>query len=59
MRSLDFTACDLPCTKPCWRRLTKEECEWLEKNPNRQYFTLTCLEKEENADDKSECNTGK
>lgn len=33
-RSLDFTACDLPCKNPCWRRLTKEEIEWLEKNPN-------------------------
>ena len=44
-RSLDFTACDLPCKNPCWRRLTKEEIEWLEKNPNRQAYTLTCIEK--------------
>lgn len=45
-RSLDFTACDLPCKNPCWRRLTKEEIEWLEKNPNRQAYTLTCIEEE-------------
>ena len=37
-RSLDFTACDLPCEHPCWRRLTKEEIEWLEKTPNRMYY---------------------
>ena len=39
-RSLDFTACDLPCEHPCWRRLTEEEWEWLETHPNRQAFTL-------------------
>ena len=46
-RSLDFTACDLPCEHPCWRRLTEEEWEWLETHPNRQAFTLTCIEKEQ------------
>lgn len=45
-RSLDFTACNLPCEHPCWRRLTKEEIEWLEKTPNRQAYTLVCIEKE-------------
>lgn len=43
-RSLDFTACDLPCEHPCWRRLTEEELEWLETHPNRQAFTLQCIE---------------
>ena len=36
-RSLDFTACtkqDCP-VKDCFRKLTKEELEWLEKTPNR------------------------
>ena len=47
-RSLDFTACNLPCEHPCWRRLTKEEIEWLEKNPNRQYYTTVCIEKQDN-----------
>lgn len=47
-RSLDFTACDLPCEHPCWRRLTKEEIEWLEKNPNQQAYTLVCIEKQAN-----------
>ena len=46
-RSLDFTACDLPCEHPCWRRLTEEEFEWLETHPNRQAFTLQCIEKEQ------------
>lgn len=46
-RSLDFTACDLPCEHPCWRRLTEEEWEWLETHPNRQAFTLQCIEKEQ------------
>ena len=45
-RSLDFTACNLPCEHPCWRRLTKEEIKWLEKNPNRQAYTLVCIEKQ-------------
>jgi len=49
-RSLDFTACDLPCEHPCWRRLTKEEKDWLEKTPNRQAYTLVCLEKQEGED---------
>lgn len=47
-RSLDFTACDLPCEHPCWRRLAKEEIEWLENNPNRQYYTTVCIEKQAN-----------
>ena len=46
-RSLDFTACDLPCEHPCWRRLTEEELKWLETHPNRQAFTLECIEKEQ------------
>lgn len=36
-RSLDFTACtkqDCP-VKDCFRKLTKEELDWLEKTPNR------------------------
>lgn len=36
-RSLDFTACtkqDCP-VKDCFRKLSKEELEWLEKTPNR------------------------
>ena len=49
-RSLDFTACELPCKNPCWRRLTKEEIEWLKKNPNRQAYTLVCLEKHKGFD---------
>lgn len=48
-RSLDFTACDLPCGNPCWRRLTAEEWEWLKTHSNRQAFTLTCIEKEDGA----------
>lgn len=48
-RSLDFTACNLPCKNPCWR-LTKEEIEWLEKKPNRQVYTLVCLEKQDGKD---------
>lgn len=57
-RSLDFTACNLPCEHPCWRRLTKEEIEWVEKNPNRQYYTLVCIEKQANdvADNKIQTN---
>ena len=31
MRSLDFTVCTTKCTIPCWRKLTKEEEEWLKK----------------------------
>ena len=49
MRSLDFTACDLTCEHPCWRRLTEEEVEWLATHPNRQAFTLACVEKEDSA----------
>ena len=57
MRSLDFTACDLPCKNPCWRRLSEEEQEWLDKNPEVwQSYTLVCLEKE---DDENKCNTSK
>lgn len=36
-RSLDFTACtkqDCP-VKDCFRKLSKEELDWLEKTPNR------------------------
>ena len=51
-RSLDFTACNLPCKNPCWRRLKKEELEWLENHPNRQYFTMECIEKDEMQDEK-------
>lgn len=49
-RSLDFTACELPCKNPCWRRLTDEEKEWLANNPNRQAYTLQCLEKSKGFD---------
>lgn len=54
-RSLDFTACDLPCKHPCWRRLTEEEREWLETHPNRQAFTLTCIEKQNNKKPRMTC----
>ncbi len=54
-RSLDFTACNLPCEHPCWRRLTKEEIEWLEKNPNRQAYTLVCIEKQNNKKPRMTC----
>lgn len=40
-RSLDFTACIKQDTCPvedCWRKLTKEEKDWLEKTPNRMYY---------------------
>ena len=40
-RSLDFTACikqDECPVKDCWRKLTKEEKDWLEKTPNRMYY---------------------
>ena len=37
-RSLDFTVCTRKCATPCWRKLTKEEQEWLENNPNRQSY---------------------
>lgn len=56
-RSLDFTACNLPCEHPCWRRLTKEEIEWLEKNPNRQAYTFVCLEKQNDDDFRKKFNT--
>lgn len=46
-RSLDFTACDLPCENPCWRKLTNDEKEWLANNPNRQAYALVCIEKQE------------
>ena len=38
MRSLDFTACCAECKTNCWRKLTKEEQEWLENNPNRMAY---------------------
>lgn len=40
-RSLDFTACikqDECPVKDCWRKLTKEEKDWLEKTPNRMSY---------------------
>lgn len=40
-RSLDFTACIKQDTCPirdCWRKLTDEEKDWLEKTPNRMYY---------------------
>lgn len=37
-RSLDFTVCTRKCGTNCWRKLTKEEQEWLENNPNRQAY---------------------
>ena len=37
-RSLDFTACTRKCATPCWRKLTEEEKEWLQNNPNRQSY---------------------
>ena len=51
-RSLDFTACDLPCKNPCWRRLTEEELEWLETHPNRQAYLVNCAEESEEIDEK-------
>lgn len=38
MRSLDFTACTRECSTHCWRKLSKEEVEWLENNPNRMSY---------------------
>lgn len=58
-RSLDFTACNLPCKNPCWRRLTKEEIEWLEKTPNRQAYTLVCLKKQDDEDFRKKFNAVK
>ena len=37
-RSLDFIACTRDCAVDCWRKLTDEEKEWLEKNPNRMSY---------------------
>lgn len=37
-RSLDFTVCTRKCATPCWRKLTEEEQEWLQNNPNRQSY---------------------
>lgn len=39
MRSLDFTACTRDCSADCWRKLTDEEKEWLENNPNRMSYS--------------------
>lgn len=58
-RSLDFTACNLPCKNPCWRRLTKEEIEWLEKTPNRKAYTLVCLEKQDEEEFRKKFNVVK
>ena len=38
MRSLDFVVCTRNCSTNCWRKLTEEEKDWLEKNPNRQSY---------------------
>ena len=38
-RSLDFTACTRECSTPCGRKLTDEEKEWLENNPNRMSYS--------------------
>lgn len=47
MRSLDFTACTTKCTVHCWRKLTKEEEEWLKNNPNRMsYADFACANKD-------------
>ena len=46
LRSLDFTVCTTKCTVPCWRKLTKEEEEWLKNNPNRMsYADFDCANK--------------
>ena len=46
MRSLDFTVCTTKCTVPCWRKLTKEEEEWLKNNLNRtSYADFDCANK--------------
>ena len=46
MRSLDFIVCTTKCTAPCWRKLTKEEEEWLKNNPNRtSYADFDCANK--------------
>lgn len=37
-RSLDFTACTRKCGTNCWRKLTEEEKEWLQNNPNWQSY---------------------
>ena len=37
-RSLDFTACIRECSTRCWRKLSREEVEWLENNPNRMAY---------------------
>ena len=37
-RSLDFTVCTRKCGTNCWRKLTEEEKEWLQNNPNRQSY---------------------
>ena len=53
-RSLDFTACskqdDCP-VKDCWRKLTNEEKDWLEKTPNRMYYADFSDDCEELKDD--------
>lgn len=53
-RSLDFTACskqDECPVKDCWRKLTDEEKDWLEKTPNRMSyadFSEDCEELKQN-----------
>lgn len=34
----DCTGYTRKCATPCWQKLTKEEQEWLENNPNRQAY---------------------
>lgn len=54
MRSLDFTACCREdCQAECWRKLTDEEKDWLEKNPNRMSYSgfSDCIYFEEKKDE--------
>lgn len=39
MRSLDFTSCVRNCKAPCFRKLSKEEENWLETNSNRHSYS--------------------
>ncbi len=39
MRSLDFTVCTRVCSADCWRKLTKEEEDWLAVNPIFQSYS--------------------
>ena len=53
-RSLDFTACTRKCATPCWRKLTKEEEDWLKKKPNRQSY-CSFDDCEDFTEDKKDC----